>query len=67
MIRFRGSDLRAPTLQLRGERQRLGYALGLLGRKIIGMWRSLVARTAGGREAASSNLVIPTKYELFLC
>ncbi len=26
----------------------------------MGMWRSQIARTAGGREAASSNLVIPT-------
>ncbi len=26
----------------------------------FGMWRSLVARTAGGREVASSSLVIPT-------
>jgi hypothetical protein len=29
MIRFRGSELRIPTLQLRGEHQRLGHALGL--------------------------------------
>lgn len=28
----------------------------------FGMWRSLVARTAGGREVASSSLVIPTKH-----
>jgi len=32
MIRFRGNDLRAPTLQLRGEHQRLGYASGLFSR-----------------------------------
>ncbi len=25
----------------------------------IGVWRSLVARSAGGREVASSNLVTP--------
>ena len=27
-----------------------------------GVWRSLVARTAGGREVAGSNPVAPTKY-----
>ena len=27
----------------------------------IGVWRSLVARSAGGREVASSNLVTPIK------
>gem|GEM_PF-4185345 len=34
-------------------------------RRSIGMWRSLVARTAGGREVASSNLVIPTMYNCY--
>ncbi len=28
----------------------------------IGMWRSLVAYSSGGRGVASSNLVIPTSY-----
>ena len=28
----------------------------------IGAWRSLVARTAGGREVAGSNPVAPTFY-----
>jgi hypothetical protein len=30
----------------------------------IGMWRSWLARTAGGREAAGSSPVIPTKSEI---
>ena len=29
--------------------------------KAVGVWRSLVARSAGGREVASSNLVTPIK------
>lgn len=57
MIHFCGNVLRAPTLHFCGEYQALVVAW-VLG---IGMWRSLVARTAGGREVASSSLVIPTK------
>lgn len=30
-----------------------------------GVWRSLVARTAGGREVAGSNPVAPTKHSKF--
>ena len=58
MIRFCGNVLRTPTLHLlRG----ISSAGGSLGFRANGMWRSLVARTAGGREVASSSLVIPTK------
>lgn len=31
----------------------------------FGMWRSLVARAAGGREVAGSNPVIPTNNKSF--
>lgn len=57
MIRFRGSVLRTPTLHLRGEHQTptvLFWAFMFRG------VAQLVARTAGGREVASSSLVIPT-------
>lgn len=58
MICFRGNILRRPTLHIRGEYQALWYVLGR--KLLIGMWRSLVARTAGGREVAGSSPVIPT-------
>ncbi len=31
-----------------------------------GVWRSLVARAAGGREVAGSNPVAPTQIALFI-
>jgi hypothetical protein len=57
---FRGSMLRIPTLQSCGEYQ--ASTVFLWGALYTGMWRSLVARTAGGREVASSSLVTPTIY-----
>lgn len=60
MIHSRGSVLRAPTLHLRGGYQASTAALlGLL--CFLRGVAQLVARTAGGREVASSSLVIPTK------
>jgi hypothetical protein len=58
MVYFRGSVLRAPTLHTRGISKRLGRVLGF--RVISRDVAQLVARTAGGREVASSSLVIPT-------
>ena len=34
---------------------------------LTGVWRSLVARTAGGREVAGSNPVAPIEYMLCYC
>lgn len=61
MIEARGRRLRAPTCIYCGEIDSTSIArfVGLLGRE-DGMWRSLVARTAGGREVAGSSPVIPT-------
>lgn len=65
MIRFRGNGLRAPTLHIRGEYRAPREALGLVYIRVCtGMWRSLVARTAGGREVAGSSPVIPTTHEI---
>lgn len=61
MDRLRGGALRVPTLQVRGEYlTSVMYALGFYVGQAGGMWRSLVARTAGGREVAGSSPVIPT-------
>jgi hypothetical protein len=50
--------MRVPTLHLLPRNiERRQQTLGFL---YSGMWRSLVAHTAGGRGVASSNLVIPT-------
>ena len=58
MTRYRGNVLRVPTLLLRGEYQASTVLnLGLLCSRGVAQ---LVARTAGGREVASSSLVIPT-------
>ena len=35
--------------------------------KFIGVWRSLVARSAGGREVAGSNPVAPISDDRGLC
>lgn len=59
MIRGCGHVLRAPTLLDAGIIS-TGRHLGLLGGLKIGVWRSLVARTAGGREVAGSSPVTPT-------
>lgn len=40
MIRFRGDDLRAPTLLLRGEYQASGAMLSGLLVSYVGVWRS---------------------------
>lgn len=63
MIYFCGNTLRTPTLRYSGEYQapKVPFLKDFLD---SGMWRSLVARTAGGREVASSSLVIPTKYTI---
>lgn len=61
MIHCRGSVLRAPTLHLCGEYHVLRRRLRLfviMGEN--GVWRSLVARTPGGREVIGSNPVTPT-------
>lgn len=62
MIRFRGSDLRAPTLQLPRGTSTFRLYLGAFSVKKRGV-AQLVARTAGGRKVASSSLVIPTKQD----
>ena len=57
MTCFRGSRLRAPTLQYAGEYQNAdGKFWGPEYRGVA----QLVALTAGGREVASSSLVTPT-------
>jgi hypothetical protein len=58
MIHFRGNDLRTPTLLICGEYQASEVYSGLLDYRGVAQ---LVARTAGGREVASSSLVTPTK------
>jgi hypothetical protein len=60
MMYFRGNALRAPTLQQSGEYQALWSALGLLVYDEFRDVAQLVARTAGGGEAAGSSPVIPT-------
>ena len=50
--------MREPTLQLCGERQASTMTGTLMYRDVA----QLVARTAGGREVASSSLVIPTMH-----
>lgn len=58
MVCFRGSRLRAPTLHIAGNIKRLMTVLwGIMFYR--GM-AQLVARTAGGREAAGSSPVTPT-------
>lgn len=52
MVVFRGMRLRTPTLQICEEYHRVDA-------RYRGV-AQLVARTAGGREVASSSLVIPT-------
>ena len=60
MVRFRGNVLRPPTLHIRGEyHQRLGR-LWVFCTQIFQGVAQLVARTAGGREVASSSLVTLT-------
>lgn len=61
MAYFYGNELRAPTLLFRGEYRASRLYLGLLGFRGVAQ---LVARTAGGREVASSSLVTPTIYEI---
>ena len=58
MIYSRGSNLRTPTLHNAGEYQRRSVCSGRF--ICVGVWRSLVARTAGGREVAGSSPVTPT-------
>lgn len=53
-----GDGLRAPTFAHAREYQNVGGDFGLLGYRGVAQ---LVARTAGGREVASSSLVTPTK------
>ena len=70
MISFRGTVLRSSTLHIRGEyHQRLGTPSLVLRHPLLySMYRhfyfqgvaQLVARTAGGREVASSSLVTLT-------
>ena len=62
MITVRGRCLRAPTLRVR-EGTHLPRSLGGFPFGFNGMWRSLVARTAGGGEVAGSSPVIPTKID----
>ncbi|MDN5275334.1 MAG: hypothetical protein JWP06_1235 [Candidatus Saccharibacteria bacterium] len=57
MIHFRGNDLRTPTLLIRGEYQASEVYSGFYVYRGVAQ---LVARTAGGREVASSSLVTPT-------
>jgi hypothetical protein len=58
---FRGNILRAPTLHKSGEYQALCAMPWDFVYLKIGVWRSLVARTPGGREVIGSNPVTPTK------
>ncbi len=63
MIHCCCSDLRAPTLHLCGEYHVLGKrSRAFLSTKYRGV-AQLVARTAGGREVAGSNPVVPTNKE----
>ena len=57
MVYCRGSKLRAPTLQLCGECRAFDAMLGAFMSRDVAQ---LVARTAGGGEAAGSSPVIPT-------
>lgn len=60
MIRSRGYVLRAPTL-LRAGKSSAELVPGAFVYHYSGVWRSLVARTPGGREVIGSNPVTPTK------
>lgn len=64
MIHFRGNDLRTPTLLICGEYQASPVYSGILRLLYRGVAQS-VARTAGGREVASSSLVTPTNFDIF--
>jgi hypothetical protein len=61
MVCLRGGKLRAPTFAHAREYQNVGGDFGALRYRGVAQ---LVARTAGGREAASSSLVTPTKEEI---
>lgn len=63
MIRFRGDDPANTHLAItRGTSNAGGEVLGLYVSKYRGV-AQLVARTAGGREVASSSLVTPTIFK----
>lgn len=64
MILFRGNGLRIPTcINRRGIPIHCPCVQGFFIQ--IGVWRSWLARTAGGREVAGSSPVTPTSTCLF--